>query len=512
MPISKITSTLLSVAVLTGSATSIVSAQQGPGESFSLSLDQALRVALQNNLDLVSARYGPDFAEQDIELQLSNFDAGFESSLVHSEQSSAPTQTSTLTGFDQTRWRAGVGQNLRMGADYSVGFGMARSDQSGGNVLFPADYTSGFEFQFNVPILKGFGTEVTTERLVLAKSDYEISLRDLEARAENVLQTVEGAYWDVIAAREALRVARESLERAEDLLELNRKKVEVGTLAPIEITQAQAGVASEEEGVIVSEEILLNAEDELRRLLAIPEHDPRWAQSITATDRPVFEPVEIDIEQTLQTALAQRPELDSARRVVKNRQLNERVAKRQTRHQLDLNASYNPAGTSFEVRPNPFGFPEQSPDLGESISRAFQREQLGWSATLVYRVPIGNRAAKANYATARLSREQSEIDLQNTVQTVRVEVRRAVRAVTSGFKRLEAARVNGALQLKKLEAEQKKYENGMSTTFEVRLFQNDLSEAELSRIRAGLDYARALTALERVKGTLLESHNLSIEK
>ena len=111
---------------------------------------------------------------------------------------------------------------------------------------------------------------------------------------------------------------------------------------------------------------------------------------------------------------------------------------------------------------------------------------------------------------ARLAREQSEVDLQNSEQTIRVEVRIAVRAVDSGLKRFEAAAVNVELQGKKLDAEQKKFENGMSTTFEVRQFQNDLSEAQLSQIRAGLDYAKALAALERVKGTLLESHNLSV--
>jgi outer membrane protein TolC len=486
-------------------------AQEGPGESFSLSLDQALRIALENNLDLVSARYAPALAEQDIEVQRSNFDGAFSSRLSRSESDTAPVQTSTVTGRKETNMSVGVAKNLKMGADYSVGFGVFSQEQVGPNVIAPRSYFSGFDINFNLPILKGFGTETNTEQLVLAENNYDISLTDLEGRAETVLQTVEGAYWDVIAAAEALRVARESLERANDLLELNRKKVEVGTLAPIEITQAEAGVASEEEGVIVAEETLANAQDELRRLLAIPDGDPRWAMSIVPTDRPDFTRRQVDLESAIQTALVERPEMISARQTVENRELSERVARQQVRHQLDLEANYGPQGSSLDL-PDPLDPTAvlSEANLEESISGAFQQQNYTWSAALIYSVPIGNRAAKANFAQARLSREQSEVDFQNVEQSIRVEVRRSARAVESGFKRYEAAQVNVVLQRKKLDAEQKKYENGMSTTFEVRQFQNDLSEAELSRIRAGLDYAKALTALERSQGTLLESRGLSI--
>jgi len=480
-------------------AASATPAQEGPGESFALSLDQALRIALKNNLDLVSARFAPELAEQDIEVQRSNFDGGFQAIAVHNESEQVPQQTSDPTASDTSRLTLGVQKNMRMGADYTVGFGLVRSDISAINIVLPATYNSGLSFDFNLPILKGFGTETTTEQLVLAENNYDISLTDLEGQAESILERVEGAYWDVIAATEALRVARESLARAEDLLELNRKKVEVGTLAPIEITQAEAGVASEEEAVIVSEESLANAEDELRRLLAIPDGDPRWVMSIAPTDRPDFTRRAVDLDAAIQTALVERPEMLSAKQTVRNRELAERVARRETRHQLDFNANYGPSGTSVG-------------SMDEAIARALQRFEFSWSTQLLYSVPIGNRAAKASFAQARLSREQSEVDLQNQEQTIRVEVRRAARAVDSGFKRFEAAQSNVVLQRKKLEAEQKKFENGMSTTFQVRQFQNELSEAELSWIRAGLDYAKGLTALERAQGTLLESRGLALSE
>lgn len=485
-----------------------LAAGDGAG-TYRLSLAEALRIALENNLDLVSARYAPDLAEQDITVQDSDFDPGFEATGTMDETKRAATQLSTVTGSRSQSANAGVGQTLSMGLDYSVGFGMTRAEQTGPNVVAPVSYFSGFNLGFTLPLLKGFGSQVNTEQLVLARNAWDVSITDLEGQAETVLESVEGAYWNVVAARAALDVARQALGRAEDLLELNRKKVEVGTLAPIEITQAQAGVASQEEGVIVAEVTLWDAEDELRRLLAIPEHDPIWEQEIVNTDLPDFSPREVNLVDSIEVALASRPEMMRARQTVRDRELNEKVAKRNVRHQLDLIGGYDPSGASLDV-PNLSPPPELVTQGNLQDSLATIGDQYNWNAQLLYRVPFGNRAARAGFAKARLSREKSEVDLQNQSQTIRVEVRRAARAVESGQKRIEAAQVNVTLQRKKLEAEQKKFENGMSTSFEVLTFQNDLADAELSEIRARLDYIKGLASLERAQGTLLESRGLSI--
>ena len=138
------------------------------------------------------------------------------------------------------------------------------------------------------------------------------------------------------------------------------------------------------------------------------------------------------------------------------------------------------------------------------------RQSPDWGIALIYSYPIGNRAAKSNYAVAKINIEKSEIALQSVLQDVRVDVRRSARAVESGYERVVAARKNTELQTKKLEAEQKKFDNGMSTSFEVFTFQTDLRNAQLSLIQALLDYNKALADLERAKGTLLESKGLTL--
>ena len=292
-----------------------VSAQSSDGPEVQLSLDQCLRMALENNLELVSAKYGPSLAEQDVIVQDAAFDMGFNAEGSAEERANPAQQASTQTGFKQNWTSAGIDQRMQHGGTASVDWFLVQQDQTGPNVLAPTSFFSQLVLSYNVSLLgegnlgPGSGKTVNTERLLLAQNDLEISRYDLEQQAELTMEQVEGAYWDVVAAREAVRIAKLSLGRAQDLLDLNIKKVEVGTLAQIEITQAEAGVASQEEDVIVAEATLGDAEDELRRLLAIPAMDPMWDASIRNTTRPDFEQRQIDLDAAIEEALVSRPEV-----------------------------------------------------------------------------------------------------------------------------------------------------------------------------------------------------------
>jgi len=401
---------------------------------------------------------------------------------------------------------------LSFGASYSVEYiptdfdSTSRTFRSG---LFQDSVSKGSQgdlvLRYDMPLLRGFGKQVNTESLVLARTDAEKSLDTMRGEAITVIEQAEGAYWDVVARRAELRVANLSLKRAEDLLELNRKKVEVGTLAPIEITQARAEVASKTEGVIVAEVNLLNAEDELRRLLSFPENDPVWAQAIMATDRPLFTEQEFDLDEAIEVAMATRPDILNARRNLSQKELSAVVARKNARHQLDLNAQVMPG--TFD-RDQGFEFPNAP---SQNSLTNIDGDGTDWSVGLTYTMQVRNRQRRSTERIAALNLSKAEIDLLNAEQTVRVEVRTAIRNVESGYKRVEAARINVDLQTEKLDAEQKKFDNGMSTSFEVLTFQNDLADAELRLISAGLDYAKGLTAIERAKGTLLDARGLSIE-
>jgi outer membrane protein TolC len=194
---------------------------------------------------------------------------------------------------------------------------------------------------------------------------------------------------------------------------------------------------------------------------------------------------------------------------VNDASLSERASRRNIRNQLDLNAEVSPTRGDSDFRLVEISdTPGEPPQL--LTDNATDSSGEGWRVSLVYSVPLKNRQARANYAISRLTREQREIELQNTELAIRVEVRTAARNVESGVKRVEAARANSVLQRKTLEAEQKKFENGLSTSFEVLQIQTDLANAQLAEIRAILDYTKSLAALEAAKGTLLEARGMTL--
>ncbi|HEX6849763.1 MAG TPA: TolC family protein [Candidatus Polarisedimenticolaceae bacterium] len=490
-------------------------------EELRLSLAEALRIGLENNLDLVVERKNPAIAGNDVISQESAFDPGLAANATAGGSKSEPENRFVAPGRAKS-YGANVSwtDRLQFGSSYAVGFGTARREGAG--LFYDPSYNSGVSLNWTMPLLKGFGTEVNTADIVIAREGLEISKSQLSDRAQRTIKEIEDAYWDVLAARAGLDVARESLKLAQDLLDLNTKKVEVGTLAPIEITQAEAGVASREEGVIVAETAVWNAEDNLRRLLAIPPQDPRWNLTIVPTDAPRFDVQAVDLQASIASALERRAELDAARRQVSTRSLAERVARANLKHELNLVADMNPAGNNLkEIIPTPgddgiLGTDDDGADFvtegwSSSVSEIPKLNNYDWSVELQYKFPIGNRAAKAAAANATLEREKAEASLLNAEQTVRVDVRTAVRNVESGAKRVKAAEASTILQRKTLDAEQKKFDNGMSTSFEVLRIQTDLSNARVAEIRAKLDYMKSLADLERAQGTLLEARGLKLE-
>jgi outer membrane protein len=500
-------------------------------EGLRMSLADCLRNALENNLDLVIARKDPLIAEQGIEVQKAPFDPTLAATGSYqqgtSDQSitntdltevppvtsdfSLPTSKRTIESADAT-WA----QKLRFGGTYSAKFAYNGTPLSRGASVFGAGFLSLYDassldrtltLTFDMPLLRGFGKEVNTADLVLAKSNVDISRQTLLLQSQLTIQQVENAYWDLLAARAAVDVAHESLKLAQDLYDLNKKKVEVGTLAPIEITQAEAGVASREEAVIIAETAVLNAQDNLLRLMAVPKDDPAWSQRILPTDRPEYQARTVDVDATLSKALELRPEIVTARQQLKDSELAERVARHETKHSLSLTAALIPSYSASSNTGSQYTVGASTPQSAtdeKSDSRA-------WSVGLLYGYPIGNRVAKANYEIATLDRAKAEIGLKNAEQLIRVDVRAAARSVESGVKRVAAARSNSVLQRKTVDAEQKKFENGMSTSFEVLRIQNDLFSAQLAEIQAILSYTKSLADLERAQGTLLEARGLRLD-
>jgi outer membrane protein TolC len=517
---------LATLVALVASSGSAVLAQDA--DAVPMSLSECLTEALENNLDLAIAKKDPEVAQFNVTFQKAAFDPGLAvtgrydsvetstgSTTTVTNPPGTPTPSSTSFKRVTEGLSADVAQTLNFGGTYDVRVFGGNSPSSGSQfqpsfpLLFSFDTTSPYEWgygvNFKLPLLRGFGKPVNEAQLLVAKHDLNISDNELRRRAELAVKSAEDAYWDLLAAREAEKVAIQALELSQELYELNKKKVEVGTLAPIEITQAEANVASNVEGTIRTRQAVENAEDNLLRLLAVPENDPLWTKTILPTEKPMSEPTTTDQEAAIKLAYQRRPEIASAREEIQIAKVNETAAHNLVKHglnlELDWARTHNEDSTSYV-----YTFPPQAPYTVDQVIHTSPQ----WFVSLAYAYPFGNRAAKSSYAISKINSEKSEIALESVMQDVRVDVRRSARAVESGYERVVAARKNTELQTKKLEAEQKKFDNGMSTSFEVFTFQTDLRNAQLLLIQAMLDYNKALADLERAKGTLLESKGLKL--
>jgi outer membrane protein len=475
--------------------------EEQAAEAVTLSLRDALTASLESNLDIAVRRYDPLMAEA----RLTGLEAAFDPSMTGNALSSDDEQrrVSTFIGPFSSKdkghsYSASFQDPLTTGGSYRLVLNAIDNSTNTTNLAgstFSTGFNTTWQVTFIQPLLRNMGRKSSRYLILVGRNDVGANGSIFRQSVLDTLSAAERAYWDLNFALMDLKTKRASLQLAKDFLEQNRIKVRVGTLAPIEITQAEAGVADREEGVILAENAVRTAEDALRRVMNVPRDSPMWSKAIRPSDAPPLEEVTPDMEASVAAAEKNRPDLEQARLGVRSRETELAYRKNQRRWGLDFQGDYGLLG--FDE----FTYHTSFDDLRD-------RNQKNWSLSLTLSVPIGNRQAIASFTEAEHRVNQARYDLLRLEQAARIEVRNAVRTVETNLKRVKAAQVNVRLQREKLAAEQKKFENGMSTSFQVLQFQTDLTTAESRENQAIVDFNKSLVDLERAKGTLLEAKGM----
>ncbi len=498
--------------------------EDGGPPPWELTLRDAVARALRENLDIQVARIDPASARESVTYQDAVFEPELQGSGSWDRQTEEPSSRDLPVSRTDKQLRATWVDPLRTGGQVEAGVfyrEMVSNYPPGSDIfgLVPATMVAGVQITVRQPLLRNYGLRINRTAIEQAKNSLGISEEQLRQRVMEVVEQVESAYWKLLGARRQLDVARASYKLAQDFLKDTRVKVEVGTLPEIEITTAEAEVADRDGNVIVAENAVRNAEDNLRVLLHVPQDSAEWERPIVPVDRPVTDKVDVDLDEAIREALAHRPEVKVAELQLRNRELDARWRKNQVRPDLSLVGTWRATGNNYDyyplIVPGPGGVPQEvwvRKDQGrtDAFSEIPDRDNSDWSIGFNLRLPIRNRRARADLARARLASEQARLQVQKTRLQVRVEVRQAVRDVESAFRRMASARANVVLQRKKMEAEQKRFENGLSTAFKVLQFQTDLRDAESRLINAAVDYNQALVRLLRVRGVLLEQRGIEV--
>lgn len=484
-------------------------AEQSSGPEIQLTADEAVRMALENNLGIRSDRLAPRISN----LNVAQARAAFAPSLTSSSSTRSSTSppdflasggTSTITTSESIFTSVGVTQNVPWGGGrYSFGL-----DASKRTVNFTSSFNpqlnSNLNASFTQPLLRNFRIDGARQQLMVAQKNEEIADLQLRQQLTATERVVRNAYYDLIGAIGQLDVARQSLELSKTSLQQNERRVEVGAMAQIDILEAQAEVAQREEAVIINEAAIKSLEDNLRALIMNPQQPDFWTVQLVPTERPTLTAEAFDVESAVQNALASRTDLAQARKRFESSQISLDFARNQRLPDVNLIANYNTvgvAGTQFQFGS---GFPptiesQSQRSFTDAIRDVFGNDFKTWSLQLQISYPIGTSQAEAQVAATRLEREQEQNTLRELEIGITAQVRNAGRQVSTSLQRVQSTQRARDFAERRLEAEQKRVLVGLSTTFQLLQAQRDLANVRQQEQRAIIDYNRALVDFQAVQ-------------
>ncbi len=480
---------------------------QPAGPTKKLTLDDAVKSALELNLQLQVQRIEPRISDYNLAQAHTAWLPNLVTNLNY-QNNQSPTDLSYLGNSatytqKSTFISSGVSQLLPWGgSSFSAQWTGSHAEANLGQTFNPQ--TKGqLNFNFSQPVLRNLQIDGARQGLLIGKVNREMADITLRAVVVNTVHSVKLAYWNLVGARSNLDVAQQSLELSRQTLKDNQTRVEVGTMAPIDIVQAQAEVASNESQVIVLQAQVQQMEDNLRTLIFDPQAPDFWNQHLEPVDAPTISTVQIDPGAAVKSALEKRTDLLQSARVMQQSQINIRYTKNQTLPVLNMQVGYttNALGGSTIARdqdgtPRPVQI-----GYGSVLSDMFGATYPSWNVGVNFSYPIGTSNAQLGLARARLQYHQAELQLRQQQMSVGQQVRDVVRRVNTNLKQIEATRAARELSERKLEAEQKKFAVGLSTAFLVVQAQRDLATARYNEVSAILNYTTSLADYEAVQET-----------
>jgi len=490
-------------------------------EVLNLTLEECIAKALKNNLNVAIEMMNPELAGISIAKAREIFMPRFELSYGTNRQETPSYWWIQGAGTSINKYLdygASVVETIPTGGNLALSLQSYRSETNQAFQLINPRFGSTLRLDFTQPLLKNFGTKVNRAPIVQAEKNMEISDIQLQNTLMDTIYLVQEAYWNLVYAIENTNVKKQSLELGRDLLAKNKKAVEFGQLAPIEILSAEAQVASREADLIQAEALITRSQEVLKTIINLAAEGDARLKRIVPKDMPDFKETTVTIEEALKRALDRRPDIQALKKTIESKELSLSVAKNQMLPGLDLQLSYWSPGISGDrilyLDDDPFLgviVGKQPGSAGDSLRDAFKFLYRNWNIGLTLSVPLSNYLTKADYAYAKMDLDQSLVRLKNQEQQMILDVSDAVRMIETNAKRTQAYRVARDLAEKSLDAEVKKLQVGLSTNYFVLDFQEKLANARSMELKAKVDHVLSVARLDKAMGTSLEKRNIKIK-
>ena len=498
-------------ALIAGPAASQVSESNVGGplrQALELTLDEALRRAVENNPDLAIVRLGTEVDAARVAESRGAFAPVFSTQLGRSSSASPPANLlSGDAGVDVDDWfsSTGVRQRLPWGAGtWSLSWDTARTTTNSPISSFDPSLQSGFQFAFSQPLLRDRAIDSTRYQYAIARRNQETSELRLRETVAQTIAAVKQAYWTLKATRANVAVQQRSLELAQELARENKVRVDAGQIPPLDLLQAEAEVAQRRESVIRVTAAADDAEDALRRLIVDPDDTGFWQVRLEPVEEPTLPAASPDVDAAVAKALNQRYDLARAGHELENARTTVSFLDNQRLPDVRLETSYRGNGLGGTQFLRSGGFPgvitgTRSRGFDDALGQVFTNDYPTWSLGVTINYPLGRSQEAASFARAEVERRQATQRIASLRVQAAETVRRAGRQVHSTRERVDAARASARLAQERLTSEQRRFEVGLSTTFLVTQAQRDLVEAEVNVLRTGLEYESALVNFEVVQ-------------
>lgn len=480
----------LSVVLLTGSIPFTSAAQTAAPAQVELSLAEAIQRALENNLDIRIERYNINIGAEDIQQAEAAFDRtltvgvspGFTRS---SNNNAAQTTVSASVGFEQT---------LKSGISYEIALQTKTSDYKD---ELATSHSDSLSLTVSQPLLKNRGKEITLAKITTAEKRQELNVSNLRSQVASIVSQVITSYWGLLQARGVLEADQYALQLAQDQMKSTEAKIEVGMLPRMDILQAQATAASRQVQILSDQQQVRNSENELKQLLNVAETDPLWNAEILPGTAPDTSAPTLTLEDAIRFALDHREELQRQRKNLEIQEIALATARNQLRPELNLQGSVGLSAANEEWLSA----------WGDMLDLTSSTVGVGVN----FKYPIGNRDAKSNLNQATLSYDQAMLSLQKLEQQITTAVKQAMLAVETSYQQIDASHIALQLAEEQLKAEQGKFEEGLSTNYQVLNYQEQLASAQSNHTKAIVSYNKALVTLQGALGNVLAQYNIVID-
>jgi HAE1 family hydrophobic/amphiphilic exporter-1 len=532
----------------------VLGAQTAPrvgvgGAERRLALADAVRMALENNLEVEVEKQSIASAEQAIRAARGAFDYRFQW-LPGIEKRSTPTANVLQAPDGNFLERTFANRFVflrpveKTGGNFNVDFRVTRFSNNNIFAALNPLVSSTLAVNFAQPLARNRKTDLFRTEIKVRNRQRDIAAADFELRVIDVVTRVEQAYWSLVAARQSVDVAREAENLAREQLARNERMIAAGTLAPVEISASRAELERRRDNFFLAISQLTDAENALKLLLTPDRRAALWNEAIEPVDRRVDEPQDTaDLAARVERAIARRPELRQLALRQESNQLQRDLASSQLKPQVDLILSYQNAGIGGALRPgdNPFaassaaqfgrlndlsrlaGLPPLVPTsfgtipgsfLGgtaEALAGVFTGSFPTYSATLQFDLNPRNRTAEANLAQTAIAAKRLKLEQARFEQLVEAQMRGALQTLESARQRITAAQAAEAAARDKFDSELRLFQTGESTNFLVLTRQNEYLEARLRSVLAQLEFNRAVSRLEQASGRTLETYGVRLQ-